>query len=784
MHDINNGISIFFKKFNVTPNHFSGDGTQAITDCPFCGKEDHFYINNSNGLWICHHCGKKGNQLSFIEMLLPSFQKSFFGTPEIQLASNRHLKPETLRSTGIGYNPQTGEYIIPAYKPDGKLHTVYTCKLINGKLSKPFCLKGFPTYLYGLEKLNADKVYLCEGIWDMLAMRELGLCTVAVPGANTIKQDWAKHFTGKSIYIVYDNDEAGRNGIKKVVGLLRNVAFEIKHIKWPAGKPAGYDVRDLYIQHGSGTLDILQSYLFVVKIELPISNQVVNSDDNIHAVLFSITQNKNLTPDERHQQCGEAVREWLRTIGTFYHTPDNDFSSAMFFNSALKVLFLIQNDNFLSWLSDTLRVNRASKLFSFILKDIENEALSDRAKEINVSLYWAKKDGKIYLSCGPNKIVRISADTIETVDNGTDGILFTPFTCLHEWTFTDPVDPFDRLQLFQNLSTVSPHARMLLKLWFISCPTNPLHKPVLVIIGPVGSGKTCIIRNIFHLFGMSQNALCPKEREGEQDFWVVLNFGGIALVDNVDSHIKWLPDNIAVASTGTPYKKRKLYTNDAIASYYPHAWITLTSANPLFASDAGLADRALVIRLERLVSDTADASLTLEIRNNRDGVMSWLCTILKKALADNKPVPQGLNKRHPDFADFAVRIGRALGEEEAAIKALKAAEADKGMVCLQNDSLGSILLDIHNTTGFKGTASELLDLIRKKEGIGSYFYKISAKQIGVRIGRIWAHIEKVTGATKLMDRTRTTVYHIPELRKKEKSTEKTSCKIPKTEKND
>jgi hypothetical protein len=121
-----------------------------------------------------------------------------------------------------------------------------------------------------------------------------------------------------------------------------------------------------------------------------------------------------------------------------------------------------------------------------------------------------------------------------------------------------------------------------------------------------------------------------------------------------------------------------------------------------------------------------------------------------------------------------------LGVEEEAIKALRAAEADKGMICLQNDSLGSLLLDIHNSTGFDGTASELLDLIRKKEGIGSHFYKVSAKQIGVRIGKIWAHIEKVTGATKFVDRTRTTHYRIPASGKGEDT--KTSCKIPKVDK--
>lgn len=56
------------------------------------------------------------------------------------------------------------------------------------------------------------------------------------------------------------------------------------------------------------------------------------------------------------------------------------------------------------------------------------------------------------------------------------------------------------------------------------------------------------------------------------------------------------------------------------------------------------------------------------------------------------PTPTGLNRRHPDFAAFAVRLGRALGREAEAIAALQHAEADKSAFCLENDSIGAALL--------------------------------------------------------------------------------------------
>ena len=773
MHNTSNRIPSILKKFNITPHHFSGDGMEAIVDCPNCNEDKHLYINRANGLWMCHHCGASGKLISYLELLLPEFQESFAGTAAIALSKNRGLKIETLRDEGIGYNELTKEYLYPVYDKNGRLQNIYTCKIRNGKLTKLFGLTGFSSQLFGLNKLNSSKeLYICEGPWDMLVLRELGLCAVAVPGANTFKKEWVKYFPDKSVYIVYDNDKAGRNGTEKVARLLHNVADEIKYIKWSSEDPVGFDVRDLRIMYGIEALNIIQSRLYDVKKE---HFNINPSNESIHGMLWGIFHDKNLSYERKLHECAQTVRNVLQKIGTFHHTDDTDFSSCLFFDSNQKILYFLQSDEFYSFLSDFLNINRASKLFTYIQKAIENEALSKRSQKTTLRLYWAFKNGKVYLSCGQNKMARISANKVEMVDSGEDGILFHPKFCLTEWSFNDPIDPFETFNLFKNISTDFPHTKLLLKLWFISLPTNPRNKPVLVISGPVGSGKTSLIRNVFNLLGMPQRISCPKERDGEESFWILLNGGGIVVIDNVDVYIRWLPDNVAAASTGGTFEKRKLYSNNERMSYAALAWLVLTSANPMFLSDAGLSDRIIAIILQRIANDTSDLSLTLEIEENRDGAMTWLCNVLSKALADNTPVPQGLNKRHPDFAEFAVHIGRALGNEKDAIKALRAAENDKSIMCIHNDTLGSLLLDIIPKEGFEGTASELLEFIRKETGIESKYYQLTPKQVGVRINKIWAHLEKVTGATKEKNRTGTTIYKFPTSRKDQK----TSCKIPK-----
>jgi hypothetical protein len=106
-----------------------------------------------------------------------------------------------------------------------------------------------------------------------------------------------------------------------------------------------------------------------------------------------------------------------------------------------------------------------------------------------------------------------------------------------------------------------------------------------------------------------------------------------------------------------------------------------------------------------------------------------------------------LNSRHPDFAAFAVRIGRAIGQEENFISALRSAESDKSRICVENDSIGRALMAIvQNGEEPCGKAIEFADRLRDEDYTA--FGKLTAQKFSVRVSNLWPHLEAVLAATK------------------------------------
>jgi hypothetical protein len=166
----------------------------------------------------------------------------------------------------------------------------------------------------------------------------------------------------------------------------------------------------------------------------------------------------------------------------------------------------------------------------------------------------------------------------------------------------------------------------------------------------------------------------------------------------------------------------------------------------------------LVVRLQRRQGTTSDATLSEEIAANRDAGLSFVAHALADALADSEPTPDSLNQRHPDFAAFAVRIGRALGRELEAVAALSAAEADKSAFCLQNDTVGAALLAaVGPGNPLDGTAAELKP---KLVAVEPELEQRSAKSIGKRLAALWPHIEAHYDAERMQWRGATWRFRI------------------------
>ncbi len=431
----------------------------------------------------------------------------------------------------------------------------------------------------------------------------------------------------------------------------------------------------------------------------------------------------------------------------------------MYFDAKRKLLLHVQGDAFLAWLADCIATNRTERVFAYVQSAVETEGLTERSTGIEPAAFWTATPGAIYLSCGPGSMVRITANKAELVDNGTDGVLFPFGATLALWKFPMlPRDPFESCALFRDMQTAAPHGLELFKLWLCSLPSNQRTKPPLVLSGEVGSGKTRLAKGIFELYGLPLRIVAVL-KNGDGDFWAGLDGGGLFCIDNADTRIDWLPDACAAAATAGTLEKRRLYTDAERVSLKARSWLCITSASPTFAADAGLADRLLVVRLNRRKGATAETELSDEILRNRDGSLNWIVDKLRHALADNEPVPPGLNARHPDFASLAVRIGRAIASakpnsgldarssgtlQAEAVAALQAAELDKGLFNLENDNIGATLLELLNSRPFNGTAAELLKELQEIDP--ALEGKLSVKRLAKRLAKLWPHLQSACRA--------------------------------------
>jgi len=454
---------------------------------------------------------------------------------------------------------------------------------------------------------------------------------------------------------------------------------------------------------------------------------------------------------KKRAMCAE-VCAWLGRRGRFYYDlADRGHGTAMWFDAVDKRLHRVAQDYFRSWLSRATAFSREFKDYKMFISAVEDEALiGDATQGITPRRYWHREGEKIYLSCGEGRMARVTAESVEVVDNGTDGVVFEQGYTLAPWRLlpeAEARDPFAACSVFSGISTTDGRGLMLVRLWFAGMFGVTGWKPLLVLSGDVGSGKTRVATAMFQLLGMMPRVTAIDALGNVKDFWASVDKGGLFCLDNADHHIQWLPDALSVISTGGTFEKKKLYTDTETVTQEARCWAVVTSANPSFASDAGLGDRLITVNLERVERDTAESVLTREIEAARDAGMTWLCHIMRRALADAGPVPKGMNRRHPDWAGWVYRLGRAAGMAEEAERAIRENESYKAVFAVSNDAFGRFLLQ-GIQGGFRGSALDLSQHLQATcEGFSSEMW--TAAKIGKALKRMGVALKSLFNFEKL-----------------------------------
>lgn len=262
----------------------------AKADCPFCGKEGKFGINQKSSLFNCFVCGTKGNEHTFVRQLWEMAYKLLKPTSPAYaklVADSGFSSSVAVHAWGVAKHPLTDEYCLPGWNHEGKITGLYRwcpIRTEDGKWTKRLLPSpGMGHHLFGLSLYDDAKpiVALCEGwrsairLYEVLRDTERGgvpllddINVIAVPGANSFKREWCRWFEGKVVWILYDNDHPNVNpktgkevlvggpaGVARVASILQSAEAppdEIHYLGWGVEPPARYnpdlpskyDVRD------------------------------------------------------------------------------------------------------------------------------------------------------------------------------------------------------------------------------------------------------------------------------------------------------------------------------------------------------------------------------------------------------------------------------------------------------------------------------------------------------------------------------------------------------------
>ena len=642
----------------------------------------------------------------------------------------------------------------------------------NSRLYKPFFTGGIfnrelyiPTDSPGRTHLN-ELLIIVEGEFNQLQLQSLFVrvaeskgdptdtCYVfscAVGGVNNADLKTIREVAPNPI-VCYDNDagEAGSGLVKNLVQETSLTAFTTPEVD--------SDLDDYIRSFGSDIEKAYASFRELVaerKLHIRPFEALKGEIDKIRS---SEGGKAGPKPFEVNRKVSEIIIADLEDRGVFYH----DQQLTYFFNNSEKRLATIEPDNQdLELILSRYGLIRSELIYKYALNILRLHALENgQVTEVFTLSHYNQSSGILYVYDFDQQIYRITCISIERVDNGTDGVLFAhnsgwePYTV---GTANPGQSTLNRVVLepikFAEKGLSIEDTRLLFEMWLycLFFPEKFPTRPILAMIGDMGSGKTSGLRKVGQLlFGSSFNVM--QLSEDSKDFDAAVTGEPFVAIDNADSKVKWLDDRLAVAATGGKVKRREYFTTNRLVEFPVCAFLAVTSRTPHFRRP-DVADRLLVFYVDRLDTFVPESQMLAELVQFRDEIWTEVISRLQelvRVFQDQKGKNYSSQFRMADFADFCLRIAHTEGWGERMEAILEQLKNMQTSFAMQDEPIFD-LLDIwlnRSTASNIGREVTTAQLCKELTAVAEendmhFFFKGNTKALGRRLTNITTLLDQI-----------------------------------------
>ena len=333
-----------------------------------------------------------------------------------------------------------------------------------------------------------------------------------------------------------------------------------------------------------------------------------------------------------------------------------------------------------AYIFNKLLITEETKEYKQIYPILRLRAYRQKPTEL---VRWSKYDearGIFYLKLSPGNMLKITAEEIEVVPLGSDGVYMVPSLPVTTWEY-DPVDRGEdhmyAVRIWDGLAAdggemYAQDTQDLVRLWMLAnaMPQLQDEKPVLMSLGlSPGSGKSTLIRRIGQLLYRT-NYNVKTRPKSENDFKVALQSEPMYALDNADDEVEWLKSTLLPITTGAEDLQRTLHTTTEVTKLVLDSFIAITSRTPRLRQ-VDMAQRIITVKVKGLREENPNEPYKSQRRlrhrttSNRDRDLSGYVRDLQRVLQKSGPFnldrDQGYNFRIADFGSITEWVAPAIG---------------------------------------------------------------------------------------------------------------------------